>query len=198
MSEANRRRQLLELAADLFLQNGYHGTSMRDLARAAGISQSTIYHYFHSKADLLVDIHSSLIDDLLPRLEAILREDHPPQEKLRLFVHTTIDLIATSRKRMAAFLWERRFLPPEQAREIQTKRDRVDRILDEILLEGIRAGAFRDVRTKSARMAILGMVLWTVEWMDPAGPVSPQQFADDFTDIVMRGIGCPSDSGGQG
>lgn len=49
---AARREQLVRTALDLFAEKGYRGTSVRDIARAAGVNEGLLYHYFNSKADL--------------------------------------------------------------------------------------------------------------------------------------------------
>lgn len=49
---ARRREQLLAAALALFLERGYRGTSVRDITRAAGVTEAVLYHYFANKADL--------------------------------------------------------------------------------------------------------------------------------------------------
>ena len=52
----SQRQHILDTALSLMSQNGVDGTSMRDLASAAGLNVATIYHYFSSKRDLLVAV----------------------------------------------------------------------------------------------------------------------------------------------
>jgi AcrR family transcriptional regulator len=47
-----RREQLVQTGLRLFSEQGYRGTSVRDIARAAGVTEGLLYHYFNSKADL--------------------------------------------------------------------------------------------------------------------------------------------------
>lgn len=49
---AKRREQLLEVALALFSERGFRGTSVRDITRAAGVTEAVLYHYFANKADL--------------------------------------------------------------------------------------------------------------------------------------------------
>jgi AcrR family transcriptional regulator len=49
---ARRREQLLAVALALFSERGYRGTSVRDITRAAGVTEAVLYHYFANKADL--------------------------------------------------------------------------------------------------------------------------------------------------
>jgi AcrR family transcriptional regulator len=179
---------VVEEAARLFLERGYHAASMRELARRLGVSLGTLYHYVPSKVDLLVEIHDSFIEGLLARLEGVAASSLPPQEKLRQFLRAQMEAIEGSQTRVAAFLRERRALPPEAAARLQPKRDRVDQILEGILREGVEAGAFRQVPLKSARLAILGMANWAVEWFRPGGPQGARELADDFADLVLGGL----------
>ena len=50
---AERRDQLLGTAVHVFAENGYHGTSMNDVADAAGVTKPVLYQHFSSKRDLL-------------------------------------------------------------------------------------------------------------------------------------------------
>ena len=61
---AERREQLLDVAMTAFAANGYHGTSMNDVAKAAGITKPVLYQHFASKRDLYVE----LVDDVADRL----------------------------------------------------------------------------------------------------------------------------------
>jgi AcrR family transcriptional regulator len=62
-SRRDRREDILNASLNLFADKGFHGTSMRDIARAADITEGLIYHYFASKRDLfraIIEEHSFL------------------------------------------------------------------------------------------------------------------------------------------
>ena len=54
-------RAILDQAADLFARNGYDGVSLRDIARAAGIQESSIYNHFSGKAEILEKLYDEFI-----------------------------------------------------------------------------------------------------------------------------------------
>jgi AcrR family transcriptional regulator len=72
--EAERRRQLIAAAADLFLHKGYHATTMDDVARCAGMSKKTVYQVFSSKAELL----DALLSDWFAPFTAPIEADGRP------------------------------------------------------------------------------------------------------------------------
>ena len=65
MPAAARRRQLLAVALDAFAERGYHGTSMHEVAKAAGVTKPVLYQHFTSKRAL----YAQLVDDLGETLE---------------------------------------------------------------------------------------------------------------------------------
>lgn len=82
MRIASRRSQILDGAARLFAERGFHLTTTRDIANAAGVSEGTLYNYFENKEDLLMGLLQSLLDiqNLQSNLITALPQD--PQQYL--------------------------------------------------------------------------------------------------------------------
>jgi len=59
---AKRRQKISEVAMDLFLKNGYHGTTVRQICEASGVNRASIYDYFASKEDILVYLYKNVVD----------------------------------------------------------------------------------------------------------------------------------------
>jgi TetR/AcrR family fatty acid metabolism transcriptional regulator len=82
---AARKDQILDAAAVVFAEKGFHPTTIRDIAKMAGIADGTIYNYFDSKPALLMGIfermRASIIQDSLPL---------PDDSDLRTFIRTFI------------------------------------------------------------------------------------------------------------
>jgi AcrR family transcriptional regulator len=57
---AKRREQIMKAAIDLFLKNGYHGTTMRQICDASKVNRASVYDYFASKEDILVYIYKEV------------------------------------------------------------------------------------------------------------------------------------------
>lgn len=84
---------ILEGAFALFEDRGYAGTTMRDIAAAAGISASTIYVYFASKLDILFAIYAPWLTERLDRLERRIARIDDPRERLRQILRDLWDTI---------------------------------------------------------------------------------------------------------
>ena len=78
----NRRPQLLDTAARLFRQHGYHATSMRDIASAVGMLPGSIYYHFASKDELLVTVYREGVSRIAERLDAAVAGKKEPWQQL--------------------------------------------------------------------------------------------------------------------
>ncbi len=82
-----RREEIMKRAAQLFEKNGYSQTSVGDIAQDVGMSKPTIYHYFHSKEEILYTIHDTWTAWLLSQhAETCERIDDPLEQLHELFV----------------------------------------------------------------------------------------------------------------
>ncbi len=184
----SRRDSILDIAADMFVANGFHATTVRDLAEAAEMSQPTLYYHVGNKANILVLLHQSVLDVLLEPLEALAGSDRDPRDKLRRFVEVQVDAIERYRSRMIAFSRERHSLPDDLSESMNPDRDRLDAALDTILRDGMAKGVFRDVSLSSARIAIMGTLHWYAICVQPGAYRRPHEYADDFSRLIMAGL----------
>ena len=82
MTGVQRRRRILDVAADLFAARGYHSTSVGEIAAAAGITKPVLYDHFTSKRRLFVELMESIRDDLTSRGAAAMSEDAPLETRV--------------------------------------------------------------------------------------------------------------------
>jgi len=78
-----RRRAILTAAQDVFARRGYHGSSIDEIAQAAGISKALIYEHFPSKKDLHVSLLDMHVQELFDRLAANAATEDPGDVRLR-------------------------------------------------------------------------------------------------------------------
>src|SRR5579885_1571176 len=78
-----RREDLVQAAARVFAQRGYHGTSIDDLMRETGMTRGGLYHYTTSKQELLLSIVEDLMVPLLRRAEEIVAGERDAEARLR-------------------------------------------------------------------------------------------------------------------
>src|ERR1051325_2929652 len=91
---------ILRTSARVFAEKGFHPTSMRDIARATGVSLAGLYHYCKSKDELLFLIQDNCFGRVLERLEERLQETTEPRARLRLVIENHLSFFAANMAEM--------------------------------------------------------------------------------------------------
>lgn len=84
------KQKILQHSLRLFAEKGYHGTSISDIAKAAGISKGLAYNYFDSKQHLVEAIFKQILD-LSAQYEQMISKINDPYEKLQKMITFTFD-----------------------------------------------------------------------------------------------------------
>ena len=189
MSPAERRQQIITLAANLFDQGGYSSTTMDDIAREVGVAKPTLYHYFPSKDDILHAIHEEFIDLLIARHEAREGTGLRPEQLLLEAMADILELMETHRGHVRVFFEHHRELPAEARGPIRVKRDRYEQIVEGLIAEGMTLGVFRETDPHLATLATFGMCNWAYQWYRPGGSMRSREIAYQFWNYLVYGLG---------
>jgi TetR/AcrR family transcriptional regulator, cholesterol catabolism regulator len=179
-----RREQIIDVAARLFSRQGYHGTSVRDIAQAVGMLSGSLYAHIRTKEDLLYEIVLRAAGEFLDDVAAAAGSKERPEERLRAAMRAHIRVVAGDIDAARVFHHEWTMLTGERRREVVALRDRYENLWDGIV--GALPGR---LPRKLARLLVLSAANWVYTWYDPAGPLSPDQVADRYTDLLLRGLG---------
>ena len=189
MSPAERRQQIISLAAGLFDKSGYTNTTMDDIAREVGVAKPTLYHYFPSKDDILHAIHEEFIDLLISRHEARAGTGLRPEQLLLEAMADILELMETHRGHVRVFFEHHRELPAEARGPIRVKRDRYEKIVEDLIGEGMDRGVFRETDRHLATLATFGMCNWAYQWYRPGGALRSREIAYQFWNLLVYGLG---------
>ncbi|MCI2421422.1 TetR/AcrR family transcriptional regulator [Saccharopolyspora sp. K220] len=184
--EANRAR-VIGIAADLFAQNGYHGTGMAELGQAAGLGRGALYHYIGSKEAVLYAISKEQVDKMNSYAEELLDQELDAEELLRQMARGLLRNIAEHRAEWAVFFREYTALTGEGRDHVVAARERYESYWRRALDSGRRAGVLRPTPRLLVK-GILGMLNYTYLWFEPAGGLTPDEVADMFLDALIEGI----------
>lgn len=186
---AQTEREIYEAAVRLISERGYHGTSQRAIADAVGLQMSSLYHHFPSKQDLLVDIMTRSMRDLISAVEqavAQARRDGPEQ-RLRAAIQGHILFHAD--RRQEAFILDSELRALESVgRELVIKlRDHYEQVFADILQQGMAEGVFRIPDRKIAVFMLMAMCTGVAIWYRPGGRLPLETVADIYTDLFLSG-----------
>lgn len=183
------KEEITRHSVKLFQQKGFSETSIQDIVDSLGVTKGTFYYYFKSKEQLLMDIHSRYIDDLLNRQQMIIEDEQDCRSKIVKVIELIICDIKTQRPNGRVYFREMRNLATENADVIKEKRAKFRSNIEQIIIEGMESGEFRNsLQPKMITFAILGVTNWSYEWMNPSGDVSVEELAEMFSDFVLHGI----------
>jgi TetR/AcrR family transcriptional regulator, cholesterol catabolism regulator len=186
-SARRRLTEVIDAAAKVFAQRGYHGASTQDIADLLGMRQASLYYYFDSKEAALEAVCLDGHQDYVERIRRIARSGAAASEKVAevLFHHAAPE----RRDFTVVFLRERRFLPPPARKRIRAFEVEYERAIQRIIEQGIRAGEFRaDLDARMATLALLGLGNSAAVWYGREPAVTPERMLRAYVDLLVRAL----------
>lgn len=178
--------RIRESAVDLFASKGYVATGIRDIARAAGTTSSTLYHHVSNKEELLVAIMRDAFETLVERATAAVQEHSTPEAKLSALVRQHVQFEISEQQLGKVVTVEFRFLGSQARDEVVPLRDAYERVWDDVISEGIRTRAFKVQDRSLARLGVLHMCAGPGRWHWPEMPSSPEELADKIAAMALN------------
>ena len=185
-----RRREIDDVASELFHANGYAATSVRDIARALDIQGASLYAHVASKEDLLwsiVDRAATTFEQAVDRaLEDTASDD--PVERLAAIVEAHVEVVTADPERASVFVTEWRHPSPERRETIRRRRDTYEQRVRDVIADGQAIGAFASVDPALAATFLLTALNGIATWYRPDGRLSADRIADHYVDLALRSL----------
>jgi TetR/AcrR family transcriptional regulator, cholesterol catabolism regulator len=184
---------ILRESARIFAEKSYHSTSMRDIARATGVSLAGLYHYCKSKDELLFLIQDHCFGRVLERVEERLREVSDPVEKLRIVIDNHLSFFAGNMAEMKVLSHEADSLTGDLREHVSNKKRQYTELVRRVLSE-VRGNAGTPGQNGSpldltvATYALFGMMNWIYNWYDPRGKLSVMELVGSITKLFLTGF----------
>jgi AcrR family transcriptional regulator len=189
---ANQRRrapQIIEAAARVFAERGFHGATTQDIADVLGIKQASLYYYFSSKEAALELVCLKGVEGFFAAAKAIATRPWSAQHRLISLINSHLSPLVDRPDFVRVFLNERQHLPRESRRRIGRWSRGLERIFEEVIREGIAAGEFRaDLDARLATLATLGMCNAVSSWHRKED-ADIAQIAAEFSQLLVHGMG---------
>jgi AcrR family transcriptional regulator len=191
--EADRQAQILDIARRLFAEQGFAGTSLRDIATEAGITKAALYHHFPNKDALYEQVVVEGGRSLLEAVEAAVAAADTPVDRVRAFMCASADYFEVHRFQWLAgsnAFWQGRDVDHRTA--AVELRDAYEALLRRCIAEGIAAGELRaQVEPAMAGRLLLSALSHLARWHKPDGKLSARQAIGQFVDMALLGIAMP-------
>ena len=183
----SKRQALLREAAASFNRQGFHGTSLNDVAKKLGVTKAALYTYVPSKEDLLFFCHDWAMDGAFESLEEARREGRSGLERFQIALKHYLERILTEEGGFVILL-EENALNPTHAKAIIKRRDKFETEMRSFVTEGMKDGSIVSCNAKLAVFMALGALNWVRKWYSSEGSWSGQEIADALSELITRSI----------
>jgi AcrR family transcriptional regulator len=196
---AERKQEILAKAAECFMEQGFHATTIDDVARRLGSTKGRIYHHYASKTDLFFDVHREGMDRLFRAIEPALQAPGDGIAVLRamlrahalaLFDNATFESVVVQGVNLHRF----GALTPGQRRildELIASRDAFEALFKQALARAKADGSLADLDISIAAKTILGALQWSLIWYRPEadrGARARASLADRMVETIVAGL----------
>lgn len=184
-----REGKLLDAAARLFREKGFRATTVRDIARAAGMLPGSLHYRYATKESLLLALMERSISRAVAAIREAVAVSKDPLERVRLALSAHLRLLLAGDDAVYVLLYDWRSLTGGAREQMVRLRDRYEAFWDGLLYEAAGAGRLRPgVDLKLVRLLGFGAVNWVAQWYSPQGPRAPEQIADAFWAYMAFGV----------
>lgn len=180
MRADSRLPRVLDCAARAFRRNGYHGASMREIARAVGMLPGSLYCHFASKEDLLVAVYVEGVRRLRAGVEHALARETDPWRRLETACVAHLETLLDGSDYAQVMVRVQPQDVPQAARRLVAVRDGYERLVGR-LIDALPLGAAID--RSDVRLMLLGALNWAPTWYR-RGKRSPSDIARAFVELL--------------
>ncbi|NNM56806.1 TetR/AcrR family transcriptional regulator [Acidocella sp.] len=174
-----RHLEILNTAAALFAERGYHATAVRDIGARVGLLGGSLYHYIKSKEALFVKIHNSALQSAASKIEAAIAGQSSPWERLEAACVTLAELQLDPASITMPLMNDFRLLPPELRAQLIETRDQFEAIFDRLVTTLPLAP---EIDRKIYRISLLTLLNNLCNWYRP-GKYAPAEIAHELMKI---------------
>jgi AcrR family transcriptional regulator len=201
------REEILDAAAQSFMEYGFTGATIDDVADRISATKGRVYHYYRSKVDLFLDVHLRAMNIMIEAVEPLAKGPGTPAERLYAMAHrhacSVMDNFAYQKVSIQGL--EKPLISSRGGRadamiaRVVSLRDAYESLFAGVIEEGIADGSFADGPARRMTKPVLGALNWLTLWYRPELSRDREQqedIADSLARFVVRG--CNKGSGDAG
>ena len=185
-----RREKLVNSAIAVFIEKGFHNATVRDIGRAADMTQGTIYNYVRSKDDILYLVCDRIVSEYNAQTRKALALAHDPASRLRSAVRAISQVMYRHRREIRLIYQDSHLLEPRSLSVILARVEEFigmfERIIDDAAAElGL---TLRDTHLSANILTFLPAMIALRGW-SLKGRARPDAVIDEISEFVVRGLG---------
>ncbi|MET0241270.1 MAG: TetR/AcrR family transcriptional regulator [Sphingobium sp.] len=180
--QSSREQEILTAAAALFAQNGYSGTTVRDIGQRVGLLGGSLYHYIRSKEALFVKLHERALQEAEDRIRAALDGVEDPWLRLATACRTLLDIQLDPQSLTMPLMNDFRAVPPDVRAQLIVKRDGFEQLFKALVADLTLAD---DIDRGVYRLLLLTLLNNSSLWFRP-GKLTVEEIARQIMLLFVR------------
>ncbi|MFQ5904051.1 MAG: TetR/AcrR family transcriptional regulator [Candidatus Binatia bacterium] len=181
-------REILKTSAKIFAEKGFHRTSIRDIARARGMSLAGLYYYFRTKEELLFLIQEQCFLTLMQRWEKTTDPRGDVRARIRTFVENHLGFFLHNMDEMKVMSHEADSLTGKFQEKVLVLKRRYVKILMDLIEELQNQEGGKGVDLRVATFSLFGMMNWIYTWYHPRRDLPFSELIDQMLRIYFFGV----------
>lgn len=157
-----RKREILDKALDIFMEEGYEDVTFQKIADRCGITRTTLYIYFKNKREIFLWSIKQLTEEIESSLLAIAQADNiPVKERLHKILYTILDTCAENRRLFTVtltYLLQLKKTGKDPAVRVRRRILRLRHLLSTVIIEGINTGEFKPVNVHNTNELLYSII----------------------------------------
>ncbi|MDW5442190.1 TetR/AcrR family transcriptional regulator [Polaromonas sp. SM01] len=182
-----KRDAVLQAAAQLFNERGFHATSLDDIAARLHVSKPTLYYYVKNKDEILFECVHTGLQMMQAGIEETRRQGGTAVEQLMACMRI-YGRIVTMDFGMCLIRIGEDPLPPDSRKELRRLKSAIDLEFRRLITAGIAEGSLVACDPKITAFTIAGALSWIGRWYQPDGDYSAEEIVNQIMNTLLRSI----------
>lgn len=188
MKRSNTKKKILKKATDLFYEHGFVKASIRDIVRAVGVTNSTVYIHFRNKDEILYSIIEDIGSTLMEELQEVANKHADPIGCLREMIFRQVCLIKEKRKEIKIYIEEQYQLPTPLRKKALAQQRQIFDIYYNKIGELKEKGFTNELDQTVVTFCIFATMNWAYRWFRDKRKLSIEEVAEHMINILFSGI----------
>lgn len=184
-----KRNAVLQAAAQLFNERGFHATSLDDIAARLNVSKPTLYYYVKNKDEILLQCVNKGLAMTLEGIEASRRAGGKAIDQLRACMEAYARIVTMDFGMCLIRVGDEQ-MPPDSRRELRRMKSAIDLAFRRLVAAGVGEGSVAPCDPKVTAFVIAGALSWIGRWYRPDGELSPEEVAQRCIATLLNGVLC--------
>lgn len=182
-----KRNAVLQAAAQLFNERGFHATSLDDIAARLNVTKPTLYYYVKNKDEILLQCVRQGLDMMLEGIEASRAAGGKAIDQLMTCMQVYARIVTMDFGMCLIRVGDEQ-LPPESRKELRRLKSAIDQEFRRLVAEGVAEGSVQPCDPKMTAFVIAGALSWIGRWYQPGGEYTPEQVAQQCIATLCDGV----------